>query len=165
MCISPVIQNRFNMVAEQNSLEMCSQLEAPPCLNKSVLYSDWVKRIRIWQKHTGLNKSMQGAAIYLALEPETRSVLNQLNISTICNESGVENLISQLKKIYIKNEIEATINTYKDFETFERPKHMPIAIYINHFEDLLNKVKKCVPSMHTSMLAHRLFISANLSET
>ena len=141
------------MVAELYPEKMCPNFKAPPTLKKSVPFKVWVEEVNLWQKHTDLQRCLQGPAIYLTLEGKARDNVQNLNINVV-------NIIDQLRKLYIGNGVVTVLEHYKVFENFERPNNMTLKQYIREFEHLLSKTSEC----RSELIAYKLFQSANLSE-
>ena len=141
-----------------------SNLKGPPSLSKSSCYDDWLKEIEIWQAFTGLATEKQEPTVFLTLEGKAREAILNMDIKKIKAKVGVENIVTELNKLYLKDKLEMAYETYDAFERFRRPADMSIKDYINEFECLLSKTKKFGTTMSPDILAYSLVKSANLEE-
>ena len=139
--------------------------KAPPALSKCVSYETWLKEIKIWQKFTNLAKGKQGPAIFLTLEGRAREAVLELDVDIISDDTGVENILKHLNKLYLKDKTQSAYEAYEKFEKFKRPSDMSMTDFINEFERLKSKTKQYGTEMSTDILAYRLLKSANLSES
>ena len=142
-----------------------SNFKAPPSLSKSSCYDDWLKEIEIWQAFTDLAAEKQGPAVFLTLEGKAREAMLNMDIEKIKGRDGVENIVTELNKLYLKDKLEMAYETYDAFAQFRRPADMSMKDYINEFERLLSKTKKLGTTMSPDILANRLLKSANLEES
>lgn len=139
--------------------------KAPPVLNKDITYNSWKKELQIWQAFTTINKKKQAPGIFLTLSGQAREAVSELPIEQLTDDDGVDNLLTALDALYLKDE---TLLAYEAFETFEkfiRPQDMSITDYIITFERLYHKSKSYKMEIQDGVLAYRLLNSANLSET
>ena len=105
-------------------------------------------------------------AVYLSLERQDRQCCADIyfKVETLHSDSGVDELIKELKTPYDKDAEQAAFIAYKEFETFQRPPSMSILGYINEFERRNNKIKSKKIELPDAVLAYRLLKSANVSE-
>ena len=143
---------------------MATNFKAPPSLEKSVSYDAWLKEISIWQTFTDIDAKKQGPAVFLTLEGKARETVLELDVKEINCDSGVENIIKCLDKLYLKDKTQTAFETYEKFEKYRRPTEMTISDFINEFERLLNKTKQYGSNMSSDILAYRLLKAANLPE-
>ena len=142
-----------------------SNFKAPPSLSKSSCYDDWLKEIEIWQAFTDLAAEKQGPAVFLTLEGKAREAIFNMDIEKIKGKDGVENTVTELNKLYLKDKLEMAYETYDAFERFRQPADMSIKDYINEFQRLISKTKKFGTTMSPDILAYRLLKSASLEES
>ena len=142
-----------------------SNFKAPPSLSKSSCYDDWLKEIGIWQAFTDLAAEKHGPAVFLTLEGKACEAVLNMDIEKIKGKYGVENIVTELNKFYLKDKLEMAYETYDAFERFWRPADMSIKDYINESERLLSKTEKFGTTMSPDILAYRLLKSANLEES
>ena len=81
--------------------------KAPPSLAKSDTYETWLKKIKIWQKFTQLSEEKQGPAIFLTLEGRAQEAILELDVEVISAKTGVNSIIAQLDKLYLKDKTQA----------------------------------------------------------
>ena len=142
---------------------MCENIRAPPYLEKSVSYEVWVKEVRMWQKLTSLPKGMQGSAIFLTLD-QTACGIVEIYANAICSDLGVENIISQLNKLYLLDELATSFEICHIFETYQRTESSSIDRYTTEYQSLLEKAQQCGLGYNDSIIAYKLLKSACLSE-
>ena len=88
-----------------------------------------------------------------------------MDIKKIKGRDGVENIVTELNKLYLKDKLEMAYETYDAFERFRQPADMSNKDDINEFERLLSKTKKFGTTKSPDILAYRLLKSANLEES
>ena len=142
-----------------------SNFKAPPPLSQSSCYDDWLKEIEIWQAFTDLAAEKQGPAVFLTLEGKAHEAILSMDIEKIKGKDGVENIVTELNKLYLKDKLEMAYETSDAFERFRRPADMSIKDYINEFERLLRKTNKFGTTLSPDILAYRLLKSANREES
>ena len=138
--------------------------KAPPALEKSSSYDNWLKEIAIWQTFTSLPAAKQGSAIFLNLEGRAKEAVLELAVAEINCEKGVENVIKKLDSIYVRDKVQTAYEAYDKFERFQRTPDMSMSDFIVEFERLLTKTKSYGTTMSSDILAYRLLRSANIPE-
>ena len=133
---------------------MTTNFKAPPSLEKSVSYDAWLKEHSIWQTFTDINAKKQGPAVFLTLEGKARETVLELDVKEINCDSGAENIIKCLDKLYLKDKTQTAFETYEKFEKYRRPTEMTVSDFINEFERLLNKTKQYGSNMSSDILYH-----------
>ena len=109
-------------------------------------------------------KKKQAPAIFLSLIGQAREAIVSLDINRLSCDQGVQNLIGELDKLYLKDSQDSAYKAYKQFEKFCRPKSMKISNYIIKFEHLYNKIKNFNMTLPDSSLAYKFLNNANISE-
>ena len=77
---------------------------------------------------------------------------------------GVENLIEEFDKLYLKDNQYSAYKAYEQFDKFCRLKSMTISNYIIKFECLDNKIKNFNMTLADGLLAYKFLNNANISE-
>ena len=108
---------------------------------RSTVYENWTKEIKICQIFTDLPKEKQGPAIYLTLAGKAREAVLELDIEMLNDDSGVNNVLKRLDKLFLQDSNQSTYMAYDKFEKFQRPPDTDIEDYINQFESLYNKIR------------------------
>ena len=81
----------------------------PPVFNpdNGDSYSDWVKDVKVW-KLLGDGKVKQGPAVYLSLEGDARNAVRHITPEDLALDTGVDKIIAELAKVYLKDETART---------------------------------------------------------
>ena len=143
---------------------MSTNIKTPPSLSKCTSYETWLKEIQIWQTFTDLEPKKQGPAIFLTLEGQAREAVLELDVANISASDGVDQIITKLNGLFLKDKTQSAFEAYDTFEKFRRSKEMSMPDYINEFERLKSKIENYKMSLSTDIMAYRLLKSANLSE-
>ena len=77
---------------------------------------------------------------------------------------GVESLIEEFDKLYLKDSQYSAYKAYEQFDKFCRLKSMIISNYIIKFECLDNKIKNFNMTLPDGLLAYKFLNNANISE-
>ena len=120
------------------------------------------KEIEIWRLFTSLDLKKQ-ALLFLSLTGQVRQTIVGLDINQGVDE-GVEILIKELEKLYLKD---SQYSAYEIFEPFEKPfrlKAISISNYIIVFEHLYKKVKSFNIALPDGVLAYKFLNIVNISE-
>lgn len=142
-----------------------SDIKAPPALREDVPYESWKKEINIWQLFTTLEKKKQGLAIFLSLEGKAREAVLELEIDEMNTDDGVDKVLAQLDKLYLKDKLQLSYQAYDTFRKFKRPGDMPIADFVVEFERLYNKAKAYDMVLPDGILAYEFLNNANISDS
>ena len=89
------------------------------------------------EKYNRLRKKKQRLAIPLSL-PEDDSnirhkVFNEINISDLSKEDGVDTLIKFLEKMYKEDELFAAYETWAEFDHYRQTEKIPMEEYVTEF--------------------------------
>ena len=136
----------------------------PPKLRDGDDYDEWAHEIEIWQIVTDVEKSKQGAMIYLSLEGKARQCCKSIEVDKLKGENGVMELLNKLKSLYAKDSEQAAFKSYEDFESYKRPDNMDVMDFINEWERRYDKIKAKQMVLPDGVLAYRLLKSVNISE-
>ena len=141
-----------------------SNYKAPPVFKKDMSYEAWKKELAIWTTFTDLDKKKQGPAIFLSLNGKPRASVLELDVGVVSGDKGVEAILEQLDKLYLKDRHQTAYLAYEAFEKFQRPVAMSMTDFINEFERMYHKLKQHKMELPDGVLAYRLLKSAHLSE-
>ena len=118
-----------------------SKDKAPPLLSSCKTYDDWVKLINLWQGYTTLEATKQASAIVLSLEGKAQDAPLELETAALVKDDGVATLIKRLDKIFKKDELSQKFSCLENFESYKRPEHLTVKMFIEEFEKRYFKVK------------------------
>ena len=79
---------------------------------KDSLYVNWKKEIKIWEAFTSVPEEKHAPAIFMTLTGETREVILNMDIEKLTEKTGVNNLMVELDKIYLKDESSQAYEAY-----------------------------------------------------
>ena len=139
-----------------------SDNKTPPAFKKGDDYDKWCKKIRIWQAFTNLEAKRQGPALFLALQDDAQDAVLELDADKIKGIDGVEQIITCLDSLFKKDKTQCAFEALETFESYKRPKDLPITDFCNEFERLYNKTKTYGTTLSDDVLAFRLLKAANL---
>ena len=91
--------------------------KALPTLGKDSLYVKWKKEIKIWEVFTSVPEEKRAPAIFMTLTGEAREAILNMDIEKLTEKAGVNNLMAELDKMYLKDE---SLQAYEAYETFEQ---------------------------------------------
>ena len=87
-----------------------------PTLEKDSLYVNWEKEIKIWEAFTSLPEEKRDPAIFMTLT-EAREAIIKMGIAKLTEKTGVDNLMVELGKMYLRR---WRIVAYEAYETFKK---------------------------------------------
>ena len=93
------------------------EFKVPPTLGKDSLYVTWKKEIKVWEAFTSVPEEKCAPAIFMTLTGEAREVILNMDIEKLTEKAGVNNLMAELDKMYLKDE---SLQAYEAYETFEQ---------------------------------------------
>ena len=99
----------------------------------------------------------------MTLTGEAREAILNMDIEKLTEKTGVNHLMADLNKMYLKDESSQVYEAYETFEKFVRPSGMSISDYVIIFEQLYFKAKSFHMKIRDSVLANSLLNSANLN--
>ena len=100
------------------------------------MYVKWKKEIKIWEAFTSVPEEKSAPAIFMTLTGEARKAILNVDIEKLTEKAGVNNLMVELDKMYLKDESSQAYEAYETFEQFVRPSGMSISDYVIKFEQL-----------------------------
>ena len=107
------------------------KIYSPPVLDKIDEIEDWLREIEIWQCVTDIEEKKQGPVVYLSLPDKIRKSCNDISVSDLNKDNGLNTLITKIKTLYAKDITALAYVAYDQFENFKRPDEMTIVDYIN----------------------------------
>ena len=129
-------------------------------------YAKWKKNFEIWQGVTEVGKAKQGGLVVLLLDVSTQdAVLESLTVEEIKEEGGIDKIITQLDKMFLKDPSFIAYEVYEDFVRYKRPSNMPMAQFLCEFQKRLSKLKATKTTISEDILAYKLLKSARLTGT
>ena len=141
-----------------------SNHKVPPPFKKGDNFENWKKTIKIWQAVTPLEKSKQGAAIFLSLDHEAREAVLELGEDKISAETGVTHVLTKLDGLYQRDKTQLAFEALEEFDATKRKENESISDFCNKFELAYNKAKVYGTLLSTDVLAFRLLKAAGLRE-
>ena len=93
-------------------------------LDKCKTFERYIVELEAWDKVTGLEKKKRGIAIALSLPQDSvvagirEKVFDELKLSDLEKENGLDTLIKFLEKAYGKDELTDSWDKFEDFEDF-----------------------------------------------
>ena len=77
------------------------------------------KKIRIWKEFTSLEAKKQGPALFLTLEDEAQDAVLKLETAKIKAVDGVEQIITCLDKLFLKDKTQSAFEALEAFEDYK----------------------------------------------
>ena len=136
----------------------------PPILNDGDDFDEWAREVKIWQLVTEIDKTKQGALVYLSLQGKARECCKSIPITDLQGADGIDKLIARLQELFAKDSEQAAFMAYEKFETYKRPKDVDMIDFINEWERRYGKIKEKKMVLPDGVLAYRLLKSANIDE-
>ena len=85
-----------------------------------------------------------------------------MDTEKISSEAGVQEILTFLDKLYLKDKTQSAFEALEAFEGYKRPSNLSITDFCNEFERLYNKTKSYGTTLSDAVLAFRLLKAANL---
>ena len=134
--------------------------KSPPSPSDSSTYEDFKETLSIWAAYTSIPKEKQGMALFLTLSPTDKEAVLQIGKEKVIGAEGLQNVITRLDQLYLKDETLQKFKALEYFESFRRPSEMPLNDYLIKFEKKYHTLKSYGTSMSDDLLAFRLLKSA-----
>ena len=99
----------------------------------------------------------------MTLTVEAREVILNMDIEKLTEKTGVNKLMTELDKMYLKDGSSQAYEAYETIEKFVRPSGMSISEYVIKFEQLYFKTISFHMEILDGILAYRLLNSATLT--
>ena len=100
----------------------------------------------------------------MTLSGKAREAVLEFDIEKLNNDSGVDNVLKRLDKLFLQDSNQSSYMAYDKFEKLQRSPDMDIKEYINQFESLYDKIRVHNLELLDGMLAYRVLKSANISQ-
>ena len=115
-------------------------IKDPPILRKDSLYVNWKEKFK-FGGHLSVPEEKHAPAIFMTLTGEAREVILNMDIEKLTEKTGLNNLMVELDKLYLKDESLLAYETYETFEKFVRPSGISISDY-NGLSNYERSIKK-----------------------
>lgn len=139
-----------------------------PVMSPNQPYSDWKKKLQIWQvtnTNMKVDKKIQAGILFESLEgTASETVLSEMSVAQITAEDGVENIINTLDRFFLGNETQKAFNAIDDLFQYKCGKDDTMEKFIVQFNLKVNKVKCSGTILPEGVLGYYLLNSANLSD-
>ena len=99
----------------------------------------------------------------MSLPDKVRNSCRNISITNLNKDDGLDTLINNLERLYLKDKKALAYLAYEKFESFQRPTEMNIIDYSNEFERLYYEIQQHEMTLPTAVLAYRVLKSANIS--
>ena len=126
-------------------------------------YLDWRLDVELWQGFTSLEKKKWATSFLLNLkEGKVKSTVRGLGKEKLQTEDGLKNVIDALDKIYKEDDSAYIYRALRKFESYVRPKDMPLSSYVSEFNKMISEMESYKIKMPDCAIAYRFLNSANL---
>ena len=85
------------------------------------MYVNWKRKIKIWEAFSSVPEEKPAGAIFMTLTGEARESTSNMDIEKLTEKTGVNNLTTEVDKMYLKYESSQAYKTYETFVKFVRP--------------------------------------------
>ena len=141
---------------------MSGKKPAPPQFTSERPYADWVRRVEWWKAQTDLDAGKQGVALASSLDGRALDAVLELKDAEINSDTGVDEIIKKLDKIFKKNTLTEKIEDIEKFENHLRSEHVSIKDYITTFDKYTNKLRVHKIEYPDDIKGYKLLKGANL---
>ena len=144
---------------------MAGSFKQPPGFDpdSGTSYVDWKNDLKVWCMLTE-GKVKQGPAVYLSLQGDARDAVRQIPIAELGGDDGVTKLLTELDKVYLKEETTRAFCAIKAFVAFRRDSGEAFPKFLVDFNNKYREVKKHNLNFDDGILAFFLLMAANLSD-
>ena len=108
--------------------------EKIPSLTDETNYSDWKKRVKIWQIGTATKKPQQAATLIGWMTGKPEEVAIQIDIEKISDVGGVDYLLLELDKLFEEDKTQSVFAAIDCFNSYRRPENSTMDEYIREFQ-------------------------------
>ena len=91
----------------------------------------------------------------MSLNGKPHASVLELDVGVISGDKGVEAILEQLDKLYLKDRHQTAYLAYEAFEKFQCPVAMSMTDFINEFERMYHKLKQHKMELSDGVLAYR----------
>ena len=139
--------------------------EKIPALKDGTSYTDWKKKVRIWEMGTDVKVQHRAAKLVMHMGGKPEEVAIQLDPTQLGAEGGVKVLLDELDKLYEEDKTQSIFQAIDSFNSYRRPRSASIDEYIREFQQRYKSI--CQLRDKTSLyddgiLAYLLLNQANL---
>ena len=138
-------------------------MKAPPVYQEGKSYEEFKRDLDIWLLLKVASAEEQGPLVYRTLTGRAKAACNDLTVTQIGSNEGLNLILKRLDKLYLGDENQRIFLALDLFEKFKRPPSMSISNFIIEFENHHNKVKAHKCTYPDGVLAYRLIKAAQLS--
>ena len=136
----------------------------PPTFDpENDVYENWKSDIEVWQILVD-EKVKQGPAVYLSLQGDARSAVRHLKPADLAKDDGVNLIVAELDKVYIKDETARTFQAIKNVIEFRREAGQNFSKFIVEFQSRFREFESYKIVVPDSLKAYFLIKAANLNE-
>ena len=142
-----------------------ASLKQPPTFDPSRgdSYNDWKTDIEIWSVYTKDDKKRHGPGVYLSLLGEAREAVRSLKVTELAADNGLDLLLQELDKVYLKEETTRAFCAVKSFVEFRRTSGENFTKFFVDFNNRYREVQKHKLDLSDGLKGYFLLASANLS--
>ena len=140
-------------------------LKQPPIFNPNGgdSYMNWKSDIEIWQLFTKEESKRLGPAVYLSLQGDARDAVRAMDKKDIGKDNGVNLIIAELDKVFMKDETTRAFCAFKEFVEYRRQAGVNFTKFIIEFNQKYNEVKQHKMELVDGVLGYFLLAAANLT--
>ena len=127
-------------------------------------YEEW-KLTKMWMKFTKFRRTEQGSVLAVkALKGEARSLALSLPEEDLDSEDGVDKLLMELDKLYLKDKDTMGYDCWKKLSTYSRSTETSILSYCAEFRRLRIEAKRYSIEISDTTFSYMLMDKCNFSE-
>ena len=110
-------------------------LKQPPIFNPNGgdSYMNWKSDIEIWQLFTKEESKRLGPAVYLSLQGDARDAVRAMDKKDIGKDNGVNLIIAELDKVFMKDETTRAFCAFKEFVEYRRQSGVNFTKFIPYY--------------------------------
>ncbi len=137
-----------------------------PALKEDSVYSEWKKELAFWKHATNVELKKRAHTVILAMTGKPRTVATQLDPDALATDDGLDKLIKEMDKLFLKDNTQTLFCAIDTFEKFKRSQSMSMDDYISEFTRQYKNVVECregKESYEDGVLAYKMLMQASLS--
>lgn len=108
--------------------------EKIPKLEDGTNYSDWKKRVRLWEMGTDIKEEHRAVKLVMNMSGKPEEVAIQLDAEKLGAAGGVKVLLDELDKLYEEDKTQSVFQAIDHFNTYQRPSSLSIDEFIREFQ-------------------------------
>ena len=97
------------------------KIYSPPVLDETDEIEDWLREIEVWPCVTDIEEKKQGPVVNLSLPDKIRKSCNDMSVTDLNKDNGLNTLITKIKTLYAKGINALAYMAYDQFENFKDP--------------------------------------------